>query len=159
MKALVRPALAGLFAHVFTHADATVVIKNDPGGKIVDLIDNYSRLRASGEAVVIDGDCATACTMMLGMLPSAQFCATQAAAFGFHTATSPWRDENGVMREGHAVEMSSLMWRTYPPRVRKMIKDMGWNGDRPEIPHPDVIWVKGTKVRLIARDCTKDDLK
>ncbi|WP_316200926.1 MULTISPECIES: hypothetical protein [unclassified Bradyrhizobium] len=159
MKALVRLALAGLFALVITQANATVVIKNDPGGKIVDFIDKYSRLRASGEAVVIDGDCASACTMLLGMLPTGQFCGTKAAAFGFHTATSRWRDEDGAMREGHAVEMSALMWNMYPPRVRKLVKVMGWNGDQPEIPHPDVVWVKGANVRLIARGCTGDDLK
>jgi hypothetical protein len=159
MKALVRLALAGLFALAFTQANATVFIRNDPGGRIVDFVDKYSRLRSTGETVVIAGDCASACTLMLGLLPKEQFCATPRAAFGFHTATFEYDDDQGRHHRDHAPEMSSLMWRMYPPRVRKLVKSLGWNGDRPEIPHPNVVWATGTNMRLIARACTEEDLK
>jgi hypothetical protein len=43
-------------------------------------------LRTSGETVIIDGLCASACTIVLGAVPHDKICVTSRANFGFHAA-------------------------------------------------------------------------
>ena len=44
-------------------------------------------LLTNGTDVVIDGKCLSACTMVLGLVPSKQICVTPRARFGFHAAS------------------------------------------------------------------------
>ena len=53
--------LAGMGA-----SHAAVRIADDWGGMIGNYLDKFHRLRSSGESVVIDGLCASACTLVLG---------------------------------------------------------------------------------------------
>jgi ATP-dependent protease ClpP protease subunit len=159
MKFLLSLAVAGLLALAPMRASATVVIKDSPGGKITDFVRQYEDLRYSGEHVVVDGFCASACTLLLGILPKQQFCATATARFGFHTATAVWEDDDGVMHSEHATEFTELMWALYPQNIRRVVKRLGWDGDNPEKPHPDVVWVKGKALHAIAPICTAGDLK
>jgi hypothetical protein len=46
----------------------TVRIYDDRGGKIGEYLAKFKALRMSGERVVIDGTCASACTMLLGTI-------------------------------------------------------------------------------------------
>ena len=46
----------------------TVLIADDTGGQIGPYLAKYRALRASGERVEIDGTCASACTMLLGII-------------------------------------------------------------------------------------------
>src|SRR5215471_6291994 len=82
-------------------AFATMRITSDPGGQIGPYLQNLSSLRNSGERVVIDGPCLSACTMILGVIPRDHLCVTPRARLGFHTA---WRPDNagrpGVSRDG-----------------------------------------------------------
>src|SRR5438270_14014124 len=48
---------------------AVVRIGDDSGGQIGPYLAKYRALRASGERVEIDGVCASACTMLLGIIP------------------------------------------------------------------------------------------
>ena len=50
-------------------------------------------LRSSGERVVIDGPCLSACTMVLGVIPRDRICVTPRARLGFHAAWHP--DDSG----------------------------------------------------------------
>ena len=43
-------------------------IANDSGGRIGTYLTKYEALRKSGQRVVIDGTCASACTLLLGVL-------------------------------------------------------------------------------------------
>ncbi|MGC0389332.1 hypothetical protein [Bradyrhizobium sp. USDA 241] len=158
MNSLVRLALAGLLALASVPASATVFVANDPGGKIVDYIQKYSALRDTGEKVVVAGECVSACTYFLGLLPKSQFCTTPEAMLGFHSASVKTVYDDGRVEYTHAVEMSALIWRLYPKNVQRILKRLGWNGDRAEIPHPAVVWVKGTTLRAMAPPCTADDL-
>src|SRR3974390_2985434 len=65
---------------------AAVVLSDDIGGKMEEYNSKFQQLRRSGEAVVIDGKCYSACTMILGLLPPNRVCATSNAVFGFHAA-------------------------------------------------------------------------
>ena len=70
-------------------AAATVRIANDAGGQIGPYLDRLVALRNSGERVVIDGPCLSACTMVLGVIPRGRICMTRRARLGFHAAWHP----------------------------------------------------------------------
>src|SRR5258705_5037975 len=65
---------------------AVVRIADDRGGRIGTYVDKYQGLRNSGEAVIIDGLCASACTIVLGAIPRDRICVTSHAHLGFHAA-------------------------------------------------------------------------
>jgi hypothetical protein len=67
-------------------AIATVRIANDTGGQIGPYLAKYRALRASGERVEIDGACASAYTMLLGVIPRNRICVTPRASLVFHSA-------------------------------------------------------------------------
>src|SRR5260370_34117277 len=69
-----------------TSASATEIISDDVGGKMKDYTTHFQQVRNSGEPVVISGTCVSACTMVLGLVPSDRICATPNAVLGFHTA-------------------------------------------------------------------------
>ena len=52
---------------------AVVRIADDRGGRIGTYVDKYQDLRTSGEQVIIDGLCASACTIVLGAVPMTRF--------------------------------------------------------------------------------------
>src|ERR1700716_3520127 len=90
IAALLGAALAAL---AVSTASATVRIKADPGGQIGPYLENLAVLRSSGERVIIDGPCLSACTMVLGVIPKDRICVTPKARLGFHAAWHP--GENG----------------------------------------------------------------
>jgi hypothetical protein len=63
--------LAGIGA-----SDAAVRIAQDPGGRIETYVDKYQGVRSSGEIVIIDGFCGSACTIVLGAVPHDKTCLT-----------------------------------------------------------------------------------
>ena len=88
-----RTLLAGAFASAFliiaasSMAAADVRIFGDPGGEVSSYINKYEQIRASGERVVIDGPCLSACTLVTGLVPRDHICVTQRAVLGFHAAS------------------------------------------------------------------------
>src|SRR5262249_37200498 len=58
---------------------ATVRIVDDRGGQIGGYINKFERLRSSGQSVIIDGVCASACTIVLGAVPRDKICVTSHA--------------------------------------------------------------------------------
>src|SRR5213076_3519286 len=90
--------LAGAVAAALTlsTAQATVRIRADSGGQIGPYLENLVALRGSGERVVIDGPCLSACTLLLGVIPRERICVTSRAKLGFHAAWKP--DGNGNKR-------------------------------------------------------------
>ena len=58
-------------------ASATMRIAEDRGGQIGHYLQAFAMLRSTGENVVIDGNCLSACTLVLGLIPRARVCATQ----------------------------------------------------------------------------------
>src|SRR5258708_9067400 len=77
--------LASLLA---TPAIAEVRILASPGGPVGPFLDLFEQLRASGERVVIDGPCLSACTLVLSAVPASRICVTRRAVLGFHAARS-----------------------------------------------------------------------
>ena len=65
---------------------AAVRIADDRGGQIGSYITKFQRLRSSGQSVVIDGLCASACTLVLSTIPHNKICVTSRATLAFHSA-------------------------------------------------------------------------
>ena len=110
-----------LMAVATSSASATVRITSDPGGQIGPYLDNLTNLRSSGERVIIDGPCLSACTMILGVIPRDHLCVTARAKLGFHAAWRP--DDSGravVSRDG-----TQLLMQVYPQQVRNWIARRG----------------------------------
>jgi hypothetical protein len=115
--------LAGAVAAALTisSAQAAVRIKSDPGGQIGPYLENLATLRGSGQQVIIDGPCLSACTMVLGVIPRERICVTSRARLGFHAAWHPDED-------GHPIpsrEATALLMSIYPENVRTWIARRG----------------------------------
>src|ERR1700746_3907575 len=104
-----------------TSASATVIIGDDVGGKMKDYTTHFQQVRDSGETVVIAGTCVSACTMVLGFVPSDRICATHNAVLGFHAA---WMFDDSGRRVVSASGTQDLM-NTYPASVRDWIARHG----------------------------------
>jgi hypothetical protein len=83
--AIVAGALAS--ALVTCAASADVRIVGDPGGEVSSYVEKFSEIRASGQRIVIDGPCLSACTLFTGIVPRDHVCVTRRAALGFHAAS------------------------------------------------------------------------
>ena len=100
---------------------AVVRIAEDRGGRIGTYVDRYQGLRGSGETVIIDGLCASACTIVLGAVPHDKICVTSHANLGFHAA---W----DFSANGRAVtnpEATQMLYSMYPSQVRRWIAARG----------------------------------
>src|SRR5580704_13867656 len=110
-----------LCALALSPARAEVRILASPGGQVGPFLDLFERVRASGERVVIDGPCLSACTLVLSMVPNDRICVTRRAVLGFHAARS-------IDRRGRIYaepEASELVLQTCPAPVRGWIRSRG----------------------------------
>jgi hypothetical protein len=110
-----------LLAAAVAPASATMRISEDRGGQIGQYLQTFALLRASGERVIIDGNCLSACTLVLGIIPRDRICATSRARLGFHAAWMP--DEDG--RPVTSPMGTQALWRVYPTSVRTWITRNG----------------------------------
>ena len=67
-------------------AFADVRILASPGGDVVPFLELFETLRYSGERVIIDGPCYSACTLVLSEISRNRICVTSRAVLGFHSA-------------------------------------------------------------------------
>jgi hypothetical protein len=104
-----------------SQASATVRIVSDPGGQIGPYLKTFAALRNSGERVVIDGPCLSACTLVLGIVPRNRICVTRRASLGFHAAWHPGNNGRPRLSRGG----TQLLMRIYPPHVRAWIRRRG----------------------------------
>jgi hypothetical protein len=125
-----------------TSASATVIISDDVGGKMKDYTTHFQQVRNSGEPVVISGTCVSACTMVLGFVPSDRICATPNAVLGFHAA---WMFDNSGKRVVSASGTQDLM-NTYPAPVRDWIARHGGLT-------PKMIYLRGRDLAAIVAPC------
>jgi hypothetical protein len=83
MKFVAGLLTAVLLLAVMGASHAAVRIADDRGGQIRTYVNRYQGLRSSGESVIIDGLCASACTIVLGAVPYDKICVTSRATLGF----------------------------------------------------------------------------
>ncbi len=109
--------LAVMICAVTAPVHSEVRILQSPGGQVGPFLDLFERVRDSGERVVIDGPCLSACTLVLSMVPANRICVTRRAVLGFHAARS--MDKRGRMYA--EPEASALVLEAYPAGVRNWI--------------------------------------
>jgi len=124
---------------------AAIRIADDPGGKIGTYIDRYQGLRSSGETVIIDGLCASACTMVLGAVPRERICVTSQAVLGFHAAWDSGANGRAVTNPG----ATRMLYSIYPSSVRRWIAARG--GLKPQM-----IFLRGKQLMGMYRPCYLD---
>src|ERR1043165_6779763 len=115
---LLRVLLAAVLAVLAAPASADIRILQSPGGRVGTFLELFETVRASGERVVIDGPCLSACTLVLMTLPRGRICVTPRAALGFHAASS--RDFFG--RRVWEPEATGVVLAAYPAPIRQWIK-------------------------------------
>jgi hypothetical protein len=110
-----------LFALAVSPARAEVRILASLGGQVGPFLDLFERVRDSGERVVIDGPCLSACTLVLSMVPNNRICVTRRAVLGFHAARS--MDRRGRMYS--EPEASKFVLEASPAPIRGWIRQRG----------------------------------
>ena len=125
-----------------SEASSAIRISNDRGGRIGAYVLKYQRLASSGESVIIDGLCASACTIVLGELPSNRICVTSRATLGFHAAWNYGR--NG--RTFTDLEATLMLYATYPSPVRRWIASRGGLT-------PHIMFSSGKPLQAMYRSC------
>ena len=142
--------LTGLLAAVLLLASvgasqAVVRIADDRGGRIGTYVDKYQGLRTSGEAVIIDGLCASACTIVLGAVPHDKICVTSAAPLGFHAAWDFGANGRAVTNP----EATQMLYSMYPSAVRHWISRRGGLT-------PKMIFLRGRELQALYKPCYLD---
>jgi hypothetical protein len=132
--------LAGMGA-----SHAVVRIADDRGGQIGAYVDKYQGLRSSGESVVIDGLCASACTIVLGAVSHDKICVTSRATLGFHAA---W-DFGANGRTFTDRKATMMLYSMYPMRVRRWIAERGGLT-------PQMIFLRGKMLLAMYKPCYLD---
>jgi hypothetical protein len=131
-----------LWAFATLLARAEVRILASPGGQVGPFIDLFDEVRASGERVVIDGPCLSACTLVLSVVPHDRICVTRRAVLGFHAARS-------VDRRGKIYaepEASRLVLEAYPGPVQDWIARRGGLTSR-------LLLLRGRELTAMYRPC------
>ena len=113
--------VAAALSAAITPLRAEVRILASPGGQVGPFLDLFDRVRASGERVVIDGPCLSACTLVLMTVPEERICVTRRARLGFHAA----RSIDGRGRMYAEPEASRAVLESYPGPVRDWISRRG----------------------------------
>ena len=124
-------------------ARADVRILASPGGEVGPFLELFEKVRQSGERVVIDGPCYSACTLVLSSVPNDRICVTRRAVLGFHAARSV--DRRGrIYREPEA---SQAVLEAYPAPVRSWINRRGGLTSR-------LLLLRGRELAAIYPRCT-----
>jgi len=126
-------------------SDAVVRIVEDRGGRIETYVDRYQGVRSSGEMVIIDGFCASACTIVLGTVPHDRICVTSRARLGFHSAWDPGSNGRKITNPGATQTLYSM----YPFEVRRWIDQRGGLT-------PHMIFLSGHELAGMFRTCHTD---
>jgi hypothetical protein len=103
-------------------AGADVRILSSSGGAVSDYLAAFARVRQSGERVIIDGPCLSACTLVLSTIPKNRICVTRRAVLGFH---APQKLDPRSGRMSRTPEATRIVTQSYPAGVRAWIKKRG----------------------------------
>ncbi len=143
-------AVTGLLAAIFIWAGlgashAVVRISDDRGGRIGTYVDKYQGLKTAGETVIIDGLCASACTIVLGAVPRDKICVTSRASLGFHAAWDPGAGGRPVTN----TEATHMLYDMYPSNIRRWIRQRGGLT-------PHMIFLRGAQLTAMYKPCYLD---
>ncbi len=117
-------------------------ITDDTGGLIQTYVQRFSQVRDSGERIVVDGRCLSACTLVLAFVPRERLCVTPNAVFGFHSAWS-YDAQGGQALDGKGTQS---LWDMYPERIRAWIRANGGL-------HQKLIYLRGRQLAALYPSC------
>ena len=139
-----RRFLLALFVSLIAGAPALADIRivSSAGGVVGNYLEFFSRVRKSGERVIIDGPCLSACTLVLSTLPRSRICVTPRAVLGFHAPALV--DEAGHRYRSR--EATKAVIATYPPSVQAWIKRHGGLKS-------DLIYLRGRELAALYPRC------
>jgi len=142
--------LTGVLAAAFLligigSSHAAMRITDDRGGRIGTYVDKYQDLRSSGETVIIDGLCASACTIVLGAVPANRICVTSRANLGFHAAWDFGSNGQAVTN----AEATRMLYSMYPSQIRRWIAAHGGLT-------PRMLFLHGRQLAGMYRPCYMD---
>ena len=140
MRRLVLTAVLMLLTAAPAAADLRIVAS--PGGEVSSYLRMITAMRESGQRIVIDGPCYSACTLLLSEIPAHRLCVTPRAVLGFHAAR--WVDQEG--REYAAPEETRVVLAGYPPAIRAWIQRRGGLKRKP-------IFLRGRELAAIMPTC------
>jgi len=124
---------------------AVVRIADDRGGRIGTYVDKYQGLRTSGEQVIIDGLCASACTIVLGAVAHDRICVTSAANLGFHAAWDFGANGRAITNS----EATQMLYSMYPTPIRRWISQRGGLKSQ-------MIFLRGKQLQAMYKPCYLD---
>lgn len=131
-----------LFLSAAGASHAAVRISDDRGGQIAEYVEGFERLRVSRQSVVIDGLCASACTIVLATISPGSICVTSKARLAFHAAWNFRRDGRTFTDRGATQRLYSM----YPSAVRRWLDDRGGLT-------PRTIFLEGKHLHRMYRAC------
>ena len=117
-------------------------IRDDGGGNIGEYWSRYTALRDAGDQIIIDGTCSSACTMVLGIVPSGRICMTRQAVLGFHAAWQRSLFGSATINQPATRTLMSF----YPPPIRQWIVQHGGLNEQ-------MIYLSGPKLFAMYRTC------
>ena len=132
-----------LTAGLITQALAEMRIRSSLGGPVEDYLKLYSRVLQTGERVVIDGPCLSACTLVLSTIPASRICVTSRAVLGFHAPR--WVDTK-TGRTHPARKETRAVTASYPPAIRAWLKRRGGLSQK-------VLLLRGRDLARLYRRC------
>ena len=134
---------AAMLLATLASASAEVRIKASSGGEVESYLELFSLLRQSGERIVIDGPCLSACTLVLSTIPNDRICVTRRAVLGFHAA----RLIDSAGREYAAPAATRAVTAAYPDGVRAWIVRHGGLTAKP-------IFLRGRELAALYPRCS-----
>lgn len=105
-------------------SDAMMRIDDDMGGSLGQYLLKFATIRDSGERIMIDGSCYSACTLVTALIPKQRICVTERAKLGFHAG---WVDDQNGER-AVSVAGTHLMYQMYPREIQRWINLHGGLG-------------------------------
>src|ERR1700709_653296 len=145
MRLLTGLLAAGLLLAGVGASHAVVRIADDRGGRIGTYVDKYQGLRSSGETVIIDGLCASACPIILGAVAHDKICVTSHANLGFHAAWDFGANGRAVTNP----EATQMLYSMYPSEIRR------WIARRGRLT-PRMIFLPGKQLQSMYKPCYLD---
>src|SRR5436190_7675769 len=125
MKARFAPIGLLLTIAVSQSSAAVTRIRDDMGGPLGRYLRMFATMRDSGERVIIDGNCFSACTLVT-IIPKERICITGRAVLGFHAG---WIDDK-TGKQITSSEFTRALFEQYPPAIRSWIIKHGGLGAR-----------------------------
>jgi hypothetical protein len=140
---LMRSIVTAVFLFLgLAPALADVRILASPGGDVVQFLKLFETLKNSGERVIIDGPCLSACTLVLSEIPRDKICMTSRAVLGFHAPRVIGRDD----REYDAAGATRVIAAIYPAAIRAWIERHGGLTTKP-------IFLRGRELAALYSHC------